>query len=234
MKTVKDFIKTLEDYPIKQLPRAGQFIVNQMAFESRQLAVKKVDQVFILRNRFVTGRIQFEQARFSTNINTIQSHMGALESIAFMAKQETGFVIKPTHGRKLAVPTRGARISKSIQKRKRAIYRKSRLGNIRKIKQFKGKTKKHRITVMLQTMARNRDKTPALVPDQDNPGIYVIRNIRKMAGGNYSFKMNMIYSTKKSQQKIKAHKWMEPTMKKVFTREAAIVDIAWKRFLSRL
>ena len=122
MKTIKDFIGMLEEYPVRQIPRAGQFIVNQMAFEARQLAIKKVDQLMILRNKFVTGRIQFDQARLSTRLKDIKSEMGALTSIAFMKKQEEGFVIKPTKGSKVAVPTRGARISKSLQKRTRSHF----------------------------------------------------------------------------------------------------------------
>lgn len=237
MKTVKDFINLLQEYPIRQVPRAGQFIVNQMAFEARKLAVKKVDQQMILRNKFVTGRIQFDQARLSRNLASIQSEMGALTSIAFMKKQEKGFVIKPTKGSKVAVPTRGARISKSIQKRKRTIYRKSRLGNIRKIDQFKDrttKTKKRKIFVMLQTMARKKDKTPALIPFENHPGIYIIRNIRKKASGIHSFKLVMLYDLSRSQVKVKAHPWLEPTTKKVFSRQTRIADIAWQRFLSRV
>jgi hypothetical protein len=190
---IEDFQRTLQEYPIKQIPKAGQFIVNQMAFEARQLAVKNVDRKFILRNRFVTGRIQFEMARFSTNLREIQSHMGALESIDFMAKQEKGFVIKPTDGNKVAIPTRGVRISKSIEKRKRTIYR-----------------------------ARKRDKTPALIPYADKPGIYIIRNIRKRASGTFSFKPRMLYDLSRKQVVIKPKKHPQ------------IVQTAWNRFLSRL
>jgi hypothetical protein len=230
LKNLKDFIKLLEEYPLRQVPKAARFIVNQMAFESRQQAIKEIDKRMILRNKFVTGRTQFEQSPFSRDLSDIQAKMGALESISFMAKQETGFVIKPTRGRKVAIPTRSTRISKSIEKRKRTIYRKSRLGNVRKIK--KGTNKQREIFILTQQMARERDKRPALLPYSQKPGIYLIRNVRKRKTGTFSFKLIQLYDTSKSQVIVKPHPWMRPTVEKIFKRQAKIVQTGWDRFMT--
>lgn len=232
MKTIDDYIDFLKEYPLRQVPKGAQFIANQMAFESRQKAIKEVDKKMILRNRFVPNRIQFDMASFSMRLEEIQSKMGALQSIDFMADQETGFVIKPTHGRKVAVPTRSARIGKSIEKKKRTIYRKSRLGNIRKIK--KGVNKKRAIFALTQQMARKRDKRPALLPYDQHPGIYVLKNVRKRKNGIYSFKLIQLYDVSRSQVKVAKNPWMQPTVKKIYNQYPRIVDIAWKRFLSRI
>ena len=162
--------------------------------------------------------------------------MGALKEIEFMRDQEEGFTIKPTKGRKLAIPTRAARISKQIEKKKRAIYREDQLGKLRKITRFKGKTRRQKIVSMLQHMARNKDKKAALIPFPNKPGIYVLRNIRKRTGGQsrFTFRLHKLYDLSKSQQRIKPRPWMKPALDKIAMKEGKIASIAWKRFLSRL
>jgi hypothetical protein len=155
-----------------------------------------------------------------------------------MREQEEGFTIRPTKGRKVAIPTRESRISKSIKKKRRAIYRPSTLmKNLRKPSQYKGKTKKARIKKMLQTMAERKDKRPAVVPYRNNPGIYVLRNIRKKRIGGrdtYSFQLMKIYDLSRKQVKVKPNRWMQPTTKWAYSKMGAISERAWKRFLARL
>jgi hypothetical protein len=233
MANIKKFIDLLNEYPTKQFPLAARFIVNEMAFQSRQIAARNVEQRFIIRSKFVTSRIQFERAPFTRDPAQIKSKMGALESIDFMADQEVGFTNKAKSGSKLPIPTRAARVSQSVEKKKRTVYRKDRLGQLRRINQFKGKNKRQKIIAMLQEMARKNDKRAALIPFTNKPGIYVIRNRRKGKGKNkFNFKLHKLYDLSKRQQRVKANPWMAPTMEEISQKEGQIVEQAWRKFLS--
>lgn len=237
MKTIKtkQFIDFMNRYPVRQFPLAGTYIVNQLAYEARQQAIKEVDKRMILRNTFVRNRIQFAMAPRTLDPRRIKSEMGALTTIDFMADQEYGYLKRPTRGQKLPVPTRAARVGKNIERKKRTVYQTSKMPNLRKINRYKGKNRRQKIVAMLQDMAAKKDKRPALVPFTRKPGIYVVRNIRRRKRGTrFTFKMMKLYDLSKGQIQIKANPWMRPTVRKILKREGEIADRAWKRFLSRL
>lgn len=225
----------LEQYPVRQFPLAGIFIVNQLAFEARKQAIKEIEKRMIIRSQFVPNRIQFSMSPRTIDPRRIKSEMGALNTIPFMADQEYGYLKKPTRGSRLPVPTRAARIGKSIERRKRTIYQTGKMSNLRKINKYKGKNRRQKIVAMLQDMAAKKDKRPALVPFTRKPGIYVLKNIRrtKKMGTRYTFKMHKLYDLKKKQLWIKPNPWMLPAIKKIEKKRGKIAEIAWRRFLSR-
>lgn len=233
---LKDYITLLDEYPVKQFPKAGIFIVNQLAFEARKTAVRQVQKRMITRSKFVTNRIQFSTSPRTKDFKLIQSEMGALKSIDFMADQEYGYLKKPKQGSKLPVPTRAARTGKSIRRKKRPIYHHNRLGTLKNISQYKGKTKRQKIIAMLQDMARKKDKRAALIPFSRKPGIYVIKNIRKKGKKktSFQFKLHKLYDLRKRQMWIKPNPWMRPTLKIINRKRAKIAEIAWQRFLSKI
>ena len=230
---IDEFIALLDRYPIRQFPKAGIFIVNQLAYEARTIAVQQVQKRMITRNNFVVNRIQFSTSPRTKDIRLIKSEMGALRSIDFMADQEYGFLNKPVQGSKLPVPTRAARTGKSIMRKKRPIYHANRLGSLRNINQYKGSSKRQKIVAMLQDMARKKDKRAALVPFSKKPGIYVIKNIRKKKR-EFDFKLHKLYDLEKRQMWIKPNPWMRPTIKIVNKKQGKIAKKAWQRFLSKL
>ena len=203
---LKNYITLLEDYPVKQFPKAGHFIVNQLAFEARKTAIRQIKKKMITRSNFVINRIQFSTSPRTKDFRLIQSEMGALTSIDFMADQEYGYMKKPKQGSKLPIPTRAARTGKSIQKKKRSIYHMNRIGNLRTVNKYKGKSKRQKVIAMVQDMARNKDKRAALIPFPNKPGIYVVKNIRKTKRKmktSYSFKLHKLYDLSKRQMWIK-------------------------------
>lgn len=233
--TMKQFLRFLDEYPVKQAPMAAQFIVNQMAFEGMKRSRKEVRKRFVVRSAFVPNRISFVASRRTMELSQIKSVFGARKEIGWMAKQEKGWVDRPKGGSKLPVPTRAARTGRSISRKKRPIHQLKRLGAIRKPSRYRGKTKRQRITAMLQDMARRRDKRPAMVPWGRKPGIYVVRNVRRRAGKTrFNFRMVKLYDLRKHTQRVKPRPWMRPTVHWLAKREKRIAETAWKRFLSRI
>ena len=227
--------KILREYPVKTFPKLGQFIVTDLAFQSRKQAVKRVSKSFILRNKHTTRNILFVKSPRTKKLAGIKSSYGATDKASYMKDQEEGTTLKPKKGTKLAIPTKLARRSDSIKKLKKGKFKMSSIGTIRKTSEMRGKTKRQRTIALMQDMARKRQTNRlALLPFPNKPGIYKIINAGKERIGSktkFKMKLRQIYDLSKRQLTLKPSRWMEPVNKGVNKNQTKIAERAFQKFI---
>lgn len=122
------------------VPQAVRATLNDMAFDARKAAIKKIEQIYVLRNKFTARQVAVNKTR-ARDIASMKAETGHTQ--AYMAMQEKGGRIRGRRKFK-PIPTRNARIGGS---RKKMVRKPLRLGNLKlsgNKKAFFGKTKKGR------------------------------------------------------------------------------------------
>ena len=175
--------------------------VNIQAATSRKEGIINVKNNFTLRNTWTERNIIYTQCPQNvTNINQIQSEVGATERAAYMERQEKGGIHK-AKGNKLAIPSTMARGGANNKKVKPSLYL-SKNGLVSG-PTTRATTRKSQYVARAFVAAKNKLFLSA------NKTLFQVSKFTK-SGDNISFKQIPIYNIKFTQTKTPAQPWLKP------------------------
>ena len=176
--------------------------VNIQAASSRKEGIINVKKNFTIRNTWTERNIVYTQCPQNvTNINQIQSEVGATERAEYMERQEKGGIHKPKTGSQLAIPNTMARGGSN---NKKVLY-KFNYSNIKTVgKALKATTRSCRYVARAFIASKNK-----LLMSVGTKTLFQITNFTK-SGDSISFKQTPIYNLKFTQTKTPAQPWLKP------------------------
>lgn len=200
-----EFELQLTRFREKALPFATRNTLNTVGFAVRRIAIERIQDEFITRNKFTTRSIRVEQTR-SLIISDQRTIVGSTAD--YMEVQEFGGT-KSKKGKKgTPIPTSySARLPQNTIPRTKLPTRGNKLQNIRLTKGRSGKRQstKQRNHVTILLAAREGRKFIFLDLGQTQ-GIF------KVIGGKKKPKIKMIYDLSNQSVRIPRHPWLAPSI----------------------
>ncbi len=194
----------LVTFKVKALTFATRATLNELVFESQQLARDKIKDVMILRNKFTVKSIQVEKAK-TLRISNQSSIIGS--TLDYMEVQEFGSVkTKSSNKKGVAIPTAfSAGQSLKAKPRTRATTRKNRLSNIILNKRIvKRSSLKQRNLIIIKLAAQSSLKYVYL-------NLGRTKGIFKVTGTKKRPKINMVYNLTNLSVRIPKNPWLLPS-----------------------
>lgn len=198
--------------------------LNTMAFLSRKNSLKKIDQNFIIRNKFTKRNIRVDKVN-QINVRDMESRMGATEKASYMEMQEHGGIRKPKRPGHLAIPqlsARGGSKNKTV----------SRVHYLRRIKKQKLRwsgssgTRKSRLVALAY---KSQQTTRPFVYKKN---IYIVKSFRK-SGNKVFFEKEHLYNLSQKNAVVKGKKWMAPSIQKPIQDRQNIYNSQIRKLLRR-
>lgn len=176
--------------------------VNIQAATSRKEGIINIKNQLTLRNNFTERNIVYTQCPQNvTNINQIQSEVGATERAEYMARQEEGGMHNPKQGKQLAIPSTMARGGNNAKK----VMFKFNYSNIKTVgKALKATTRSSRYVARAFVASKNK-----MLMSVGTKTLFQITNFKK-SGGSISFKQTPIYNLKFHQTQTPPAPWLRP------------------------
>ena len=175
--------------------------VNIQAASSRNEGIINIKKNFTLRNTWTERNIIYTQCPQNvTDINQIQSEVGATQRAEYMERQEKGGIHK-AKGNKLAIPSTMARGGASNKKVKSSLYL-SKNGLVSG-PTTRATTRKSQYVARAFVAAKNKLFLSA------NKTLFQVTKFTK-SGDSISFKQTPIYNVKFTQTKTPAQPWLKP------------------------
>jgi hypothetical protein len=185
----------------REFRRTQASVLNSFAFGTRTESLDVIFEKMTIRDsRFAKSSMRVEKARSKR----LESRAGSLNRARFTgwAEQQTGE--KPDRGRVATVLARGS----NERNRIRPGFRMKPSSNFMSPGDFQGKTDEHRVTVMLQTISRDKIRKP-----------FVIRKSRKWGKGLYKLhgnKIKRLQSFEPKYDKVRRIPWMSAARRRYF------------------
>lgn len=175
--------------------------VNIQAASARQGAIANVRNNLTLRNNWTTKNILYTQCPQSvTDINAIQSEVGASDRLDYMERQEHGGERKPKSGSQLAIPNTMARGGSNQKK----VLQKFHLNKMKTVgKALKATTPASRY-VARAFVAQKYGLFLSL-----NKSLFIVSNFVR-SGGLVHFKQTPIYNLKFESTTTPSKPWLKP------------------------
>ena len=183
--------------------------VNIQAASSRKEGIENTKENFTIRNQFTEKNIVFTQCPQNvTNINQIQSEVGATKRADYLQRLEEGGTRKPKKGKQLAIPTtllRGSNTNLVPADRYVGKLLKKEVVGARKNKKgdFVHRTRSSNIVAEAFVASKNK------LLMRYNKSIYQVTSFTK-SGDNIKFEKKLIYNMKFSETKTPAQPWLKP------------------------
>ena len=204
---LKQLIKFYKKAPAK-MTTASAGMLNTFAFETRKKSLHIINTAMTVRAKgFVKGSIKVDKAGFRDPINKQQSQVGSIVRPRFTGweEQEDGKVDK-----RKRIATSFARGGNNSGKIKPSNRMKAN-NTFESPDDFAGKSKDHRVTVMLQVLFRKRHRKP-----------FIIKGSRKWKPGLYRIqagkRLRMLQSFEPNKKPIKRVRWMSGGRKAFFRK----------------
>lgn len=176
--------------------------VNIQAATSRKEGIINIKNQLTLRNNFTERNIVYTQCPQNvTNINQIQSEVGATTKVPYMARQEEGGTRKPNSGSTLAIPNTLARGGSNAKKVRPSLY----LGAKKTVSGPTTRATTRKSQYVARAFVASRDKLFLSA----NKTLFQITNFKK-SGGSISFKQIPIYNLKFRQTQTPPAPWLRP------------------------
>ena len=176
--------------------------VNIQAASSRKEGIENTKKNFTIRNQFTEKNIVFTQCPQNvTNINQIQSEVGATKRADYLERLEEGGTRKPKKGKRLAIPTtllRGSNESLIPRDKHMTKIRSQTVGK-------KKKTRSRKSNIVAEAYIANKHG----LFFRHNKSIYQVTSFTK-SGDNINFDKKLIYNMKFSETKTPAQPWLKP------------------------
>lgn len=180
--------------------------VNIQAATSRKNAIENTKQNFTIRSPFTEKNIVYTQCpRGVTDINAIQSEVGATTRADYLKRLEEGGTRKPKKGERLAIPTtllRGTDTAKvSPDKYMRKIIRNQIVGTEKK----SGISRPKKSRIVAEAYIANKHN----LFFRHKKSIYQVTSFKK-SGDSISFDKKLIYNLKFEKTETPAEPWLKP------------------------
>lgn len=176
--------------------------VNIQAASSRKEGIINIKNQLTLRNNFTERNIVYTQCPQNvTNINQIQSEIGATTKIPYMARQEEGGTRKPNSGSTLAIPNTLARGGSNAKKVRPSLY----LGTKKTVSGPTTRATTRKSQYVAKAFVASRDKLFLSA----NKTLFQVTNFKKSCG-SISFKQTPIYNLKFHQTQTPPAPWLRP------------------------
>lgn len=204
----------------RQFARAAANVLTSFAFGNRSESLDIIKSKMTVRNeRFVKGSVRVEKARGNVPLSAQQSRVGSIQRDRFTGwvEQETGQ--KTTRTRTSTLLARGGNISRQV----RPAFRLKPGNKFASPDDFPGQSPQHRVTVMLQTLSRQKSIRP-----------FIIKGHRKFKSGLYKFLRKKIrrIQTFKNPKQPKRVRWLTLGRFKYF--KSTNIDQVWAGALKRV
>lgn len=204
----------------KQFARAAANVLTSFAFGNRTQSLRIIESKMTVRNeRFVSSSLRVEKAQGNVPLGSQQALVGSIKRDRFTGwtEQETGQKI--TRTRTTTLLARGGNINRQV----RPAFRLKPGNRFASPDDFSGQSPQHRVTVMLQTLSRQKSIRP-----------FIIKGHRKFKSGLYKFlrkKIRRIQTFKNPKQPKRIH-WLTGGARLYF--KATNIDQVWAAALKRV
>lgn len=163
---VKKYNIRLNQIGNRGIPMAAAATLNNMAFESRKISIKKFEAKRTIRSNWTQRGMLFEKTRQTIPIRKMEARSGSIRDYAKIL--EMGGTVKPKN-KLLEIPALGSRISKSKNKRIAKRFRINNLANVRRLPKIGGSPRR-RFAAMLNIARKEKFFGPFLITKQDAGG----------------------------------------------------------------
>lgn len=160
------------------IPAAAAGTLDNMAFESRKMAIKTFERKHIIRSNWTQRGMRFEKTRKGIPIRHMESRSGNVRDYAGLL--EKGGTIKAKN-KYLPIPALGSRISKSKHKRIGRRFRMDKLSQVRRMPKVSGSPKR-RFAAMLNIARKEKFFGPFLVTKDDAGSDRIPKGIFNLSG----------------------------------------------------
>ena len=204
----------------KMFARASANVLTSFAFGNRSKSLDIIKSKMTVRNeRFVAGSLRVDRARGNIPLSAQQAMVGSIKRDRFTGwiEQETGQ--KTTRTRTTTLLARGGNVSRQV----RPAFRLKPGNKFASPDDFSGQSPQHRVTVMLQTLSRQKSTRP-----------FIIKGHRKFKSGLYKFlrkKIRRIQTFKNPKQPKRIH-WLTGGARLYF--RSTSIDQVWAEALKRV
>lgn len=204
----------------KQFARASANVLTSFAFGNHSKSLEIIKSKMTVRNeRFVKGSLRVDKARGNVPLSAQIARIGSIVRDRFTGwvEQETGK--KTTRTRTTTLLARGGNISRQV----RPAFRLKPGNRFASPDEFSGQSPQHRVTVMLQTLSRQKSTRP-----------FIIKGHKKFKPGLYKFlrkKIKRIQTFKNPKQPKRIH-WLTGGARLYF--RATNIDQVWAAALKRV
>lgn len=201
--------KLLTDDLKKLVLRAGVATVNIQAAQTRKAAIENISTQFNKRNDFTAKNIKYTACpKDVTDIDQIESTVGATERAAYMELQETGGVRTPHKGNLLNIPTNAAREGGDFANK---INAGSTVKGVKR-NRLKGRAKYY-------ASPKARAVARAYVANKTGKYIHYGKNVFEVTsftktGDSIDFEKKLIRNVSKNAAFVTAKPWLQPASEK--------------------
>jgi len=206
----------LEKIRKKTIPYAIRQCLNKAAYETSKYAKERLDETFILRNKYVERSIQYRRAE-GLRIENMESQAGAI--LPFMEQQEQGFRQRGTgHTGGVTIPTSAAGNQPNAKIRTKKQTKRNMMKEINLSRLRKGNL----LTIVKVIDAVKSGKREIFLDEKsDNygrpSGIYRVigGGKRTKRGWPKGAKLRMLHSLHERSVTVQPHQWLKKAFNKV-------------------
>ena len=198
---IKKLEKQLMRLSKKSMPKVTGKTLNDVAFQSRSIAVADLGKTMITRNTWTKRSLGVNRS-FGNVIHKQQSEMGSTEK--YMEKQEFGGINRSRGKHGVTIPTSYAAGQERANPRTKAVRKPNRMQSIRlnqRVRNAKNRRQHNKIAVM--HAAKTKQRFVFLELDR-RKGIFKVLGTKKKP------RVKMVQDMTKKQTRVPARPWLRP------------------------
>ena len=203
---VKQYESDLKTFAKKAFPFATKATVNKAAFETRRVAQSRLENDFVLRNRFTRSSVRVEQAR-TLDVRRQEAIVGSIAD--YLATQEFGGVERGGGKHQPIATSYSAGLSEQARPRTRLPRKPNQMQAIQLKRRGRGaKSRKQRNLMAVKEAAAGGNKFVYLDLGR-RQGIF------RVLGGKRSPRVKMVWDLSRRSVRIPRKPWLAPATRQV-------------------